>query len=137
VLADSGGTAWIGATTWLLVMMSPSEVRTTPEPTSVPPPTLICSVTTLGNTLAATRSTDGDSKELTAECDVGEAETNDCPPVLGGRTSTVTATPIAAQNIMTATPRIMNFPTLASLCRRAITKFAHWEESGASCRPAH
>jgi hypothetical protein len=100
----------MGATTWLLVMMSPSEVTTMPEPTSVSSPTLVCSVTTLGNTLAATCSTDGGS-ELTAERDLAEDGTNNCPSMVGGWMSTATAKPIAAQNITATTPRIMNFPT--------------------------
>jgi hypothetical protein len=47
--AGPGPTA---ATTWLLVRISPSGVRMMPEPNAAWSPSLICSVTTLGNTLA-------------------------------------------------------------------------------------
>src|SRR5271163_2137346 len=114
----------MGATTWLLVMISPSEVRTTPEPISDSSPALVSSVTTPGNTLVATCSTDGGAEKLTAERGVGGPGTTNCPPTVGGRTSTATAKPIAAHNIAGAKPRTMNAPARTSLCRSAVTDFA-------------
>ncbi len=47
-----------------------------PEPSSVSPPTFVSSVTTLGNTLAATCSTDSSPEVLTAERGAEEAGTS-------------------------------------------------------------
>ena len=53
------------ATTWLLVMMSPSGVRMMPDPScNSPSPSSVVNVTTLGNTLVAICSTEG----LTVDC---------------------------------------------------------------------
>ena len=60
--AENDVPAWLAlaatATTWALVMMSPSVVRMMPEPSYAILPASVCSATTLGSTFAATCSTD-------------------------------------------------------------------------------
>ena len=57
-LAQVGSGPLTAATTWLLVRISPSELSTMPDPSSLPCAVSICSFTTLGTTFAATCSTE-------------------------------------------------------------------------------
>src|SRR5271169_1102715 len=136
LLVESGGAVWMGATTWLLVMISPSEVRTMPEPVSDSSPAFVSSVTTLGNTLAATCSTESGAEKSTAARGGREPGTNNCPPTTGGRTTTATAKLMAANNIAATTPRMMNVQVRGSLCRSAVTDIAQGDWQGDLCRPA-
>lgn len=102
--------------TWLLVMMSPSAVRTTPEPMIGRPATSSCSATTPGSAFAAT-------------CIVETARGSDCVwtglgdkdslPTAFGLTSTATAITIAVVKVRTSRTRTVSQPVRTSLCRVA------------------
>jgi len=75
----------------VLVMISPLEVRTMPEPISDSSSALVSRVTTLGNTLAATCSTDGGAEKLDHSARRGRTR-DDQLPADGGWDATSTAT---------------------------------------------
>jgi hypothetical protein len=105
------------ATTWLLVMISPSAVRMMPEPSSDWSPWSVFSVTTLGNTLAATCAS-GETGTLIADRSTAELGTNNWLPMVGGWIRIVAAVaPIAAENTATARPRRIKVPVSVSLRR--------------------
>ena len=67
VLGGSRAAPAAAATTWALVMMRPSGATMMPDPSwSVPPPKSVFNVTTLGNILAATCS----SEEVAVDSEV-------------------------------------------------------------------
>src|SRR3954447_4804059 len=85
--------------------MRPSELNTMPDPSSAPCPILICSFTTLGNTFAATCSTEPDGAAATGWFGAGAAAVAAVAALLaadGSEWFTNTAAPIPPDTTATA-----------------------------------
>src|SRR3984957_1733324 len=103
------GVSLAADTTWLFVMIRPSEDRMTPEPSSDCFPRLVSNLTTLGTTLAATCSTEPAGRLA--------AGTLGAAPLMlevangrGGCAMTPTPPPIPAETIATATAPAVKAP---------------------------
>src|SRR4029079_567776 len=79
-------------------------------------PWSFCSVTTLGNTFAATCSS-GATGTLIADRPPAELGTNNWLPMVGGWTRIAAAAPIAAEKTATARPHTIKVPMAVSLRR--------------------
>src|SRR5882757_321355 len=110
-------TSWLAAaTTWLFVRISPSAVKTMPEPCSLSLPRSVCSCTTLGTTFAATCSTEfvdtpaaGTGTAAVAVAVVPSVDRYGC-------TATAATPPMDADITATASPATTNGPRREGVC---------------------
>ena len=106
----AGAPPLAAATTWLLVRISPSADRMTPEPSSFARPRSVSSLTTLGTTLAATCSTEPGGTLAAGMLGAGPADTPVGYAGASGLASSATPPPTPADTTAIATAPAVKAP---------------------------